>query len=279
MLLHSYNISIICSLSPSPNHGSQSTSIKNPHTYLKFRTSHMQNLRYLKTIGIINPETTPHKNPSPETIAHLLSTVNFLKSRGFSEPDFPRLAFLCPMLFSATFDPAQVEPVFEFLYSDVGASLEESCSLVLRCPGLLESNVEFCLVPTLVYLKSLGLEKLNLPTTLNAHLLNTRVEKLEEKVMFLQSVGFSYEESARVCARLPAIFGYSIEHNLRPKLEFLVREMERSIEEVKDFPQYFGFSLSRRIAPRHFHLKDRNVKIKLNRMLLWSDNRFYAKYK
>lgn len=169
--------------------------------------------------------------------------------------------------------------MFEFLYSDVGASVEESCFLVLRCPGILESNVEFCLKPTLAYLRSLGLEKLNSPTTLNAHLLNTRVGKFEEKVKFLQSVGFSYEESARICARLPAIFGYSIDNNLRPKFEFLVREMKRSIEEVKDFPQYFAFSLNQRIAPRHFHLKKRNAKVKLNRMLLWSDNRFYAKWK
>ncbi|KAK1369581.1 hypothetical protein POM88_035673 [Heracleum sosnowskyi] len=93
------------------------------------------------------------------------------------------------------------------------------------------------------------------------------------------SVRFSYKESARICARFPAIFGYSIDNNLRPKFEFLVKEMKRSIEEVKDFPQYLAFSLSRRIAPRHFHLKDRNVKVKLNRMLLWSDNRFYAKWK
>jgi hypothetical protein len=27
------------------------------------------------------------------------------------------------------------------------------------------------------------------------------------------------------------------------------------------------------------HLKRRNVKIKLNRMLLWSDGRFYGKWK
>lgn len=280
MILHSYHIPTICSSSSFTNHTSQSiTTIKNPDTFLKFRTSHLQNLRYLKSIGIVNPETTTHKNPSPATIAHILSTVDFLKSRGFSEPDFPRLAFLCPMLFSSNFHPSQIEPVFEFLYSDLGASVEQSCFLVLRCPGILESNVEFCLQPTLVYLTTLGLEKLNAPTTLNAHLLNTRVDKLEEKVRFLQSVGFSYKESARVCARFPAIFGYSIDNNLRPKIEFLVKEMKRSTEELKDFPQYLAFSLSRRIAPRHFHLKERNVKVKLNRMLLWSDNRFYAKWK
>uniref|UniRef100_A0A2P2IXN3 Uncharacterized protein n=1 Tax=Rhizophora mucronata TaxID=61149 RepID=A0A2P2IXN3_RHIMU len=55
--------------------------------------------------------------------------------------------------------------------------------------------------------------------------------------------------------------------------------MERSLEELREFPQYFGFCLERRIAPRHLHLKERNVRIKLNRMLLWSDQKFYAKWK
>ncbi|XP_074332735.1 transcription termination factor MTEF1, chloroplastic [Apium graveolens] len=279
MILQSYHIPRICSSSSSITNHACDISVKKGDSFLKFRTSHQQNLRYLKSIGIIKPETTTHRNPSPETIAHILSTVDFLKSRGFSEPDFPRLAFLCPMLFSSNFHPTQIQPVFDFLYSDLRASVQESCFLILRCPAILESNVEFCLQPTLVYLTTLGLDKLNSPTTLNAHLLNTRVDKLEDKVTFLQSVGFSHKESARVCARFPAIFGYSIHNNLRPKFEFLFKEMNRTIQEVTDFPQYFAFSLSRRIAPRHYHLKDRNVKLKLNRMLLWSDNRFYTKWK
>jgi mTERF domain-containing protein len=55
--------------------------------------------------------------------------------------------------------------------------------------------------------------------------------------------------------------------------------MKRSLDELKEFPQYFAFSLEKKIMPRHLHLKRRNVKIKLNRMLLWSDGRFYGKWK
>lgn len=64
-----------------------------------------------------------------------------------------------------------------------------------------------------------------------------------------------------------------------PKYEYLVKEMERSLEELKGFPQFFAFSLEKKIAPRHLHLKQRNVRIPLNRMLLWSDQKFYAKWK
>ncbi|CAK9142980.1 unnamed protein product [Ilex paraguariensis] len=280
-MLHFSYTPTTSSFSPNktPNFHHSLSSSPHPSLFLKFRTSHRENLRYLKSIGIINPETKVHKIPSPETLVRIISTVNFLKSKGFSELDFPRLAYLCPNLFSPEFDLAVIELVFDFLASDLAASPEESRGLILRCPHILESNVEFCLRPTLNYLRNLGLENLNSPTTLNAHLLDTRVEKLREKVRFLRSVGFSYEESARICARLPAIFGYSTENNLRPKFEYLVGEMMRDVEELKRFPQYFAFSLEKRIAPRHLHLKQRSVRIPLKRMLLWSDQRFYAKWK
>ncbi|KAL2330097.1 hypothetical protein Fmac_017678 [Flemingia macrophylla] len=53
--------------------------------------------------------------------------------------------------------------------------------------------------------------------------------------------------------------------------------MERDLEELKNFPQYFGFSLTDRIVPRHLHLKERAVRIPLNKMLMWADQKFYAK--
>ncbi|GLT98084.1 hypothetical protein SLE2022_156060 [Rubroshorea leprosula] len=247
--------------------------------YLKFRTSHRENLRYLKAIGIIDPNLHPRDIPSPQTVDQVLTTVSFLKSKGIQDADFPRLAFLCPQLFSDHFQPSQIEPVFDFLITDLNASVGESRGLIVNCPEILFSSVEYCLRPTLDYLKKLGVEKLNAPSKQNAFLLNTRVEKLRVKIKFLRSIGLTYEEAARFCARMPAIFGYNVEDNLRPKYEFLVEEMDRKVEEVKEFPQYFGFSLQRRIAPRHWHLKQRNVRIKLNRMLIWSDERFYAKWK
>nr|XP_043622227.1 transcription termination factor MTEF1, chloroplastic [Erigeron canadensis] len=269
LLLHN---PILCS--------SNSPSFSPPHHYLRFQTSHRQNLRYLKSLGIVQPGFAT--TPSPETLSRILLTIDYFKSKGFSEPDFPRIAFLSPHLFTPNFDPIVIEPVFDFLIEDVAASPEEARGLILKCPHILESNPEFCLKPTLEYLKNLGIRKLNSPTTLNAHLLDTRVDKLEEKMRFLRSVGFSGEESRRLCGRFPAIFGYGINGNLKPKFEYLVRVMKRNgREEVNKFPQYFGFSLEKRIKPRYLHLKQRNVEseVPLNRMLLWSDQRFFKKWK
>ncbi|KAB5561295.1 hypothetical protein DKX38_006252 [Salix brachista] len=228
-------------LSPSPH----------PSHYIKFRTAHHENLRYLKAIGVIDPNSKPRQFHPPDAISHILATLKFLESKGFLETDFARLTFLCPELLSLNFDITDIEPVFQFLTDDLHASAQESRGLVVKCPRLLFSDVEYFLRPTLNYLRQLGVTKLNVPSNLNAHLLNIRVEQMQA----------------------------SIENNLRPKVEYLVDEMKRSLDELKEFPQYFAFSLEKKIMPRHLHLKRRNAKIKLNRMLLWSDGRFYAKWK
>lgn len=282
MMLHSLCIPAIPTFSVSCSKTIKAcTKASSPYQplYLRFRTSHVENVRYLRTLGVIDPVSRHRKLPSPDTIDRVLNIVNFLKSKGFSESDFPRLAYLCPGLFASELDPTDIAPVFEFLTVEVSASAQESCSLINKCPQILFSDVEYCLKPTLNYLRQLGIGRLNFPSTLNAHLLNTRVEKLHGKVKFLRSIGLTHQEIARICARLPSIFGYSIDNNLRPKYDYLVEDMERNLEELKKFPQYFAFSLEKRIAPRHLHLKRRNVKIPLNRMLLWGDEKFYAKWK
>ncbi|XP_068654731.1 transcription termination factor MTEF1, chloroplastic-like [Aristolochia californica] len=251
-------------------------SSSHPPRLLRFKISRGQNLRYLRNLGIISADPAK-KPPSPESVNRFLYVVNFLKTKGLYETHFPRLSFLCPGIFHS--DTDDIESVFTFLSQELGASPEESSGLIYRCPKILLSSVDLCLRPTLHFLQEVGVKKLNSANTLNAHLLNTRVEKLVEKIWFLESLGFSEQESTRVCARLPAIFGYSVENNLTPKFEYLVMEMERTLEELKAFPQYFAFSLKKRIVPRHLHLKERGVKVQLNRMLVWSDQRFYAKWK
>ncbi|XP_021731604.1 transcription termination factor MTEF1, chloroplastic-like [Chenopodium quinoa] len=256
----------ICSLSSSPA------------TAIRFRTSYREKLAYLRNLGIVDSNPKSTNVPSHASLDRILTIIKFLKSKGFSDSDIPKLTTSCPKLLS-DLEPADIGPVFSFLATDVAASTHESCGLILCCPDLLFSNVDYCLRPTLAFLTSIGLKRLNSPTNLNAHLLNTRVSKFETKRDFLRSIGFTYDESIKACTRLPAIFGYSIENNMAPKVEYLVEGMQRSIDEIKEFPQYFAFSLRRRIVPRHMHLMQRSVHISLKKMLLCGDDKFYAKWK
>ncbi|XP_020204335.1 transcription termination factor MTEF1, chloroplastic [Cajanus cajan] len=273
LLRYSLHLPIVSSHSRNSN--------RNPNTsgYIKFRTRYRENLRYLRALTIIDPKTNPEDLPLPNDVDHIIDTITFLKSRSFSDADIPRLNFLTPQLFTTAVLPSDIAAVFRFLADDLGANESESRGLVVRCPKLLFSHVDLCLRPTLQFLRQVGIGELNRPTTRNAHLLNTRVDKLHAKVQFLQELGFSYEEALRACARLPAIFGYDVENNLWPKYVYLVKEMERDLEELKNFPQYFAFSLKDRIVPRHLHLKERGLRIPLNRMLMWGDQNFYAKWK
>ncbi|CAL9137406.1 unnamed protein product [Musa acuminata var. zebrina] len=256
---------------PHRNHKPPSVSSPSPPLVLRFRTSRRQNLRYLKSLGITAT--------SPESIAWTLAVVEFLKSKGFSDRHFPRLSSASPTIFSSADVNRTLAPVFAFLVTELSADPDQARDLILRCPDLLMASVDYRLRPTLLFLQELGLRSLSSPTNLNAHLLNTPVEKLASKIRFLEGLGLSHQEASKVCARCPAIFGYSVENNLRPKVEYLVREMGRSMEEVNEFPQYFAFSMEKKIRPRHLHLKERGVRIPLQRMLLWSDDRFYRKWK
>ncbi|KAL9231631.1 hypothetical protein vseg_006833 [Gypsophila vaccaria] len=274
--LHTTAAGAVCSRFQISSHRSISPP---PLSSLRFHTAYREKLSYLTSIGVVDSNPRNPNVPSHRSLDQVLDIVNYLKSKGFSETDIPKLGASCPKLFSSGLEPPDIEPVFSFLARDLAANTKESCGLILCCPDLLFANVEYCLRPTLTFLKAIGLEKLNTPTNLNAHLLNTRIGKLEMKIGFLQSIGFTHEESVKACARLPAIFGYSIENNMQPKVEYLVRGMQRSVDEIKEFPQYFAFSLTRRIVPRYMHLRQRGVHITLKRMLMSCDQKFYTKWK
>ncbi|KAL2323470.1 hypothetical protein Fmac_027849 [Flemingia macrophylla] len=278
LLRYSLHLPVVCSHDSRSRNTSRRSS-SDTSGYIKFRTRYHENLRYLRALTIIDPKTNPEDLPLPNDVDHIMNTLAFLKSHSFSDADIPRLNFLLPQLFTTAVAPSDFAPVFRFLSEDLAATQSDSRALVHRCPKLLFSHVDLCLRPTLQFLRQIGIRDLNRPTTRNAHLLNTRVNKLHAKVEFLQELGFTYEEAVRACARLPAIFGYDIENNLWPKYVYFVKEMERDLEELKNFPQYFGFSLKDRIVPRHLHLKERDVRIPLNRMLMWADQKFYAKWK
>lgn len=74
--------------------------------------------------------------------------------------------------------------------------------------------------------------------------------------------------------RSPGLLTFSIENNFRPKVEFLVTEMGRELSELKEFPQYFSFSLEGKIKPRHQMLVENGFSMPLSEMLKVSDGEF-----
>lgn len=72
----------------------------------------------------------------------------------------------------------------------------------------------------------------------------------------------------------PPLLGYNIEEVLRPKLEFLVNGMGRSIMETVTYPRYFSYSLEKKIKPRFRILHNRKIQCDLETMLSKNDDEF-----
>lgn len=118
----------------------------------------------------------------------------------------------------------------------------------------------------------MGTNRINCQTTL---LLVSSVERtLKPKIEFLKSLGFSDEEVESMVIRSPGLLTFSVENNLVPKFKFFVEEMNGDLEEIKKFPQYFSFSLEKKIKPRYRVLVGHGLKLPLSNMLRVSDGEF-----
>lgn len=137
------------------------------------------------------------------------------------------------------------------------------------------SSVENRLRPALWFLRGLGFvgpHSLTCKTTL---LLVSSVEDtLLPKVEFLMGLGFTRVEVLNMIVRSPRLLTLSVTNNLAPKVEFFLNEMNGDVAELKGFPQYFFFSLEKRIKPRHAELVRLGLPIPLREMLRVSDGEF-----
>ncbi|XP_024463543.1 transcription termination factor MTEF1, chloroplastic [Populus trichocarpa] len=80
-----------------------------------------------------------------------------------------------------------------------------------------------------------------------------------------------------MAVRAPGILTLSMDRNLGPKLDYSVREIKGDLEEFKKFPQFFSFSLERKIKPRHRMLVEYGLKMPLSRMLKVNEGEFNAR--
>lgn len=91
-------------------------------------------------------------------------------------------------------------------------------------------------------------------------------------------IGLSKRDIAFVVRRFSPLLGYSIDEVFKPKIEFLLNTMEKSLRDVVDYPRYFRYSLEKKIKPRYWVLKGRNIECSLQDMLGKNDEEFAAEY-
>ncbi|KVI08334.1 transcription termination factor MTEF1, chloroplastic-like [Cynara cardunculus var. scolymus] len=235
-----------------------------------------EKLIYLDSFEIdLIPLLTTHPPLLSTTLSHLKSTVSFLSTTILlPQPAVRRLIYICPQVL--TLPLTSIVSTITFLLREAHVHTDDLHQVIHRRPRLLTSDVKTRLRPTLYFLQgTIGISGVNKHT----HLLTCSVEDkfLSRIEYFHEIMGISYKDTILMFRRFPSLFCYSIKDNIEPKFKYLAVEMGRELREMVEFPQYFSFSLEKRIDPRHRRCVERGVCLPLPMMLRSSERRFRDK--
>ncbi|KAJ6846517.1 uncharacterized protein M6B38_281920 [Iris pallida] len=172
-----------------------------------------------------------------------LEVVSFMEEIGFDGKTTGRILCRCPEIFAASVDTT-IRKKVDFL-TDFGILRSHISRVIRKYPELLLLDIHNTLLPRMRYLMDIGLSKRDV--------------------------------CSMVCKFSP-LLGYSVEVVLEPKLEFLLRTMQKPLKEIVEYPRYFSYSLEKRIKPRFWVLKSRNIDCSLKDMLGKNDEEFAEQY-
>ncbi|PIN18297.1 Mitochondrial transcription termination factor, mTERF [Handroanthus impetiginosus] len=176
--------------------------------------------------------------------------------------------------------PQEFVQVVSF-FKDLGLNEEEVARTLGRCPEIFAASIDKTLERKLNFLSSVGITESHLPRVIRKYpeLFVCDVDRaLLPRMRYLMKIGLSKRDIASMVRRFSPLLGYSIEEVLRPKLEFLVNIMGRPVSEVVEYPRYFSYSLEKKIKPRYWVLKRRNIEFTLKEMLGKNDEEFAEVY-
>ncbi|XP_058068453.1 transcription termination factor MTERF2, chloroplastic isoform X2 [Magnolia sinica] len=164
---------------------------------------------------------------------------------------------------------------------ELGFDKESIGRILSRCPEIFASSVENTLKKKLNLLIEFGIYRNNLPRVIRKYpelLVSDVNNTLLPRMKYLMKIGLSKREVASMVNRFSPLLGYSIEEVLKPKLDFLVCTMNKPVRDVVEYPRYFSYSLEKKIKPRFWVLKGRNLECSLKDMLGKNDEDFAADY-
>ncbi|KAL3618089.1 hypothetical protein CASFOL_038410 [Castilleja foliolosa] len=176
--------------------------------------------------------------------------------------------------------PQEFAQVVSF-FKDLGLDDEAIARTFVRCPEIFATSIDQTLEKKLEFLSKFGVYKTHLPRVIRKYpeLFVSDVDKaLLPRVRYLMRNGLSKNNIGSMLRRFSPLLGYNIEEVMKPKLEFLVRTMGKPVSDVVDYPRYFSYSLEKKIKPRYWVMKSRNIEFTLEEMLGKNDEEFADKY-
>jgi len=158
----------------------------------------------------------------------------------------------------------KLKPLAEFF---VGHGIEEEKigKILRRCPEVIGLSIPNNLQTTVEWLLDLGIEPGikgvgGLIVKWPKILAMSERDNLTPTVNKFYRLGISKQSLAKAVSEFPQILSFSVEANIAPKVEFLVRMMGRDPAEVlATCPRFYSYSLLNRIRPRWAFLKSRQL--------------------
>ncbi|EFJ38453.1 hypothetical protein SELMODRAFT_74633, partial [Selaginella moellendorffii] len=185
--------------------------------------------------------------------------VEFLQGVGVKYNSLARVIAAWPKIFHH--HPNDLAPAVVVL-NRLGFTSMSLSSLVARAPQLLSRSADD-LTQCVTYMASIGLSRRDTERLVNRYpsLMTLHIkDNMIPTVRFLASLGVDVvREIADMVKRLPSLLGFSIATLLVPKYEFFMKAMHRPQRELVHFPQFFSYSLNKRLIRRferlgkHFH--------------------------
>ncbi|CAK9210751.1 unnamed protein product [Sphagnum troendelagicum] len=206
-----------------------------------------------------------------------LKTV-FLLNLGLEQKDLGKVIYNAPQLLGLSVEENMV-PTVKFLRS-LGVKGPALLKVLKTKPMILAYSVEGKLQPNVKFLESIQIQPEDIGKLVTRHpqLLTLSVEKnLKPTVSYFLDLGFTKQELPDMIRRLPSLLGFSITTVLDPKYRYLVDSMKRSRAELVQFPQFFSYSLAKRIIPRHNRLGELFGSLSLGSVYGCSDEVFEKK--
>ncbi|KAJ4832260.1 hypothetical protein Tsubulata_012204 [Turnera subulata] len=184
----------------------------------------------------------------------------------------------CPQLLLRK--PEEFFQVVLFL-EDIGFEQETVGQILARCPEIFAASIEKTLKRKIEFLADIGVSEDHLPRVIRKYpevLVSDINKALLPRLQYLMDIGLSKEEIASMVRRFSPLLGYSIDKVLRPKYELLVNTMKRPVEELVGYPRYFSYSIEKKIKPRMWVLKRKNIHCSLQDMLSKNDEAFASEF-
>ncbi|XP_047332710.1 uncharacterized protein LOC124936271 [Impatiens glandulifera] len=177
--------------------------------------------------------------------------------------------------------PQDFLQVISFL-EELGLDEKDIGQILGRCPEIFATSIEKTLKKKLDFLLALGISRNHIPKVIRKYpeLFVCDVNRtLHPRMKYLIKTGLSRKDIVFMVRGFSPLLGYNIDQVLKPKLEFLVNTMDKPLKDVVEYPRYFSYSLEKKIKPRYWVLKDRNIiEFSLKDMLGKNDEEFAVEF-